>query len=151
MTYLWESGILNKHIINLKKDNEDKDLPAWMWLQKVIKTLGDGGMSSEESNVENNIHCVLWVKNMAWHRKMKQELDVINHQRVLDDDVFVPQGSKPMKRIHAPGNSMSEHSLITGLPKALYNGEWVDGLTGGQVERLNVSNNTFRWMKVVVA
>ncbi|KAG2336323.1 hypothetical protein BDR05DRAFT_1005984 [Suillus weaverae] len=60
-----------EHIINLKKDNEDEDLPAWMWLQKVIKTLGDGGMSSEESDVENDIHCVLWVKNMAWHRKIK--------------------------------------------------------------------------------
>ncbi|KAG1773674.1 hypothetical protein EV702DRAFT_929487, partial [Suillus placidus] len=76
------------HIINLKKDDEDEDLPAWMWLQKVIKTLGDGGMSSEESDVENDIHCVLRVKNMAWRRKIERELDVIDHQRVLDDDVF---------------------------------------------------------------
>ncbi|KIK31968.1 hypothetical protein CY34DRAFT_19401 [Suillus luteus UH-Slu-Lm8-n1] len=140
-----------EHIINLKKDNEDKDLPAWMWLQKVITTLGDGGMSSEESDMENDIHCVLRVKNMAWCRKIERELDVIDHQRVLDDDVFTPQGSKPMKRIHAPGNSMSERSPVTGLPKALYVSEWVDGLTGGQVERLNVSNDTFRWMKVAVA
>ncbi|KAG1725153.1 uncharacterized protein EDB91DRAFT_1254889 [Suillus paluster] len=54
-----------EHIIKLK-DDEDDDLPAWMWLQKLIKTLGDGGMSSEESNVENNVQCVLRVKNMAW-------------------------------------------------------------------------------------
>jgi hypothetical protein len=148
--YIRRAKIL-EHIINLKKDDEDEDLPAWMWLQKVIKTLGDGGMSSEESDVENNIHCVLRVKNMAWRRKIERELDVIDHQRVLDDDVFAPQGSKPMKRIRAPGNSMSERSPITGLPKALYDGEWVDGLTGGQMERLNVSNDTFRWMKVAVA
>jgi hypothetical protein len=148
--YIRRAKIL-EHIINLKKDDEDEDLPAWMWLQKVIKTLGDGGMSSEESDVENDIHCVLRVKNMAWRRKIERELDVIDHQRVLDDDVFAPQGSKPMKRIRAPGNSMSERSPITGLPKALYDGEWVDGLTGGQMERLNVSNDAFRWMKVAVA
>jgi hypothetical protein len=88
---------------------------------------------------------------MAWRRKIERELDFIDHQRVLDDDVFAPQGSKPMKRIRAPGNSMSERSPITGLPKALYDGEWVDGLTGGQMERLNVSNDAFRWMKVAVA
>ncbi|KAG2053517.1 hypothetical protein BDR06DRAFT_1008657 [Suillus hirtellus] len=133
--YIHRAKIL-EHIINLKKDNEDEDLPAWMWLQ---------------NDVENDIHCVLRVKNMAWHRKIKQELDVIDHQRVLDDDVFMPQGSKPMKRIRTPSNLMSERSPIIGLPKALYDGEWVDGLTGGQVERLNGSNDTFRWMKVAVA
>ncbi|KAG1726854.1 hypothetical protein EDB19DRAFT_1914474 [Suillus lakei] len=119
--YIHRAKIL-EHIINLKMDNEDEDLPAWMWLQKVIKTLGDGGMSSEESDVENDIHCVLRVKNMAWRHKIERELDVIDHQRVLDDDVFVPQA----------------RSL--DYLKALYDGEWVDGLTGGQMERLNVSN-----------
>ncbi|KAG1774927.1 hypothetical protein EV702DRAFT_933817, partial [Suillus placidus] len=36
--YIRRAKIL-EHIINLKKDDEDEDLPAWMWLQKVIKTL----------------------------------------------------------------------------------------------------------------
>ncbi|KAG1875741.1 hypothetical protein F4604DRAFT_1540496, partial [Suillus subluteus] len=75
------------HIIKLK-DDEDDDLPAWMWLQKLIKTLGDGGMSSEESDVENDVQCVLRVKNMAWRHGIERELNVIDHQRVLDDDVF---------------------------------------------------------------
>ncbi|KAG1828000.1 hypothetical protein EV424DRAFT_1537001 [Suillus variegatus] len=150
--YIRRAKILQK-VIELKKDaeDEDEDLPAWMWLQNLIKTLGDGGMSSEESDVENNVQCVLRVKNMAWRRGIERELNVIDQQRVLDDEIFAPQGSKPMKRIRAPGNSTSLWSPVTGLPKALYNGEWFDGLTGGQVERLDISNETLRWMKVAVA
>ncbi|KAG1720019.1 hypothetical protein EDB19DRAFT_1836269 [Suillus lakei] len=147
-----KAKILQK-VIELKKDaeDEDEDLPAWMWLQNLIKTLGDGGMSSEESDVENNVQCVLQVKNMAWHRRIERELNVIDQQRVLDDEIFAPQGSKLMKRIHAPSNSTSLRSPVTGLPKALYNGEWFNGLTGGQVERLDISNETLQWMKVAVA
>ncbi|KAG1719950.1 uncharacterized protein EDB91DRAFT_1257275 [Suillus paluster] len=148
--YLHRAKVLEQ-VIELKKDGEDEDLPAWHWLQKLIKMLGDGGMSSEESDIENNIKCVLWVKNMAWCHGIEQELNIINNQRVLDDEIFAPQGSKPMKRIHTSGNLTTVWNLVTGLPKALYNGRWFDGLTGGQVERLNVSDETFRWMTVGVA
>ncbi|KAG1724418.1 hypothetical protein EDB19DRAFT_1599542, partial [Suillus lakei] len=67
---------------NLKKDGEDDNLPAWQWLQKLIQTLGDGGMSLEESDIENNVKCVLRVKNMAWCRRIEQELNIIDNQRV---------------------------------------------------------------------
>ncbi|KAG1724525.1 uncharacterized protein EDB91DRAFT_1025115, partial [Suillus paluster] len=75
-------------VIELKKDGEDDDLPAWQWLQKLVKTLGDGGMSSEESDIENDVECVLRVKNMAWRRGIERELNIINNQRVLDDEIF---------------------------------------------------------------
>ncbi|KAG1756966.1 hypothetical protein EDB19DRAFT_1607172, partial [Suillus lakei] len=70
------------------KDGEDNDLPAWQWLQKLVKMLGDGGMSSEESDIENDVKCVLRVKNMAWHRGIERELNIIDNQRVLDDEIF---------------------------------------------------------------
>ncbi|KAG2739433.1 hypothetical protein P692DRAFT_20755900 [Suillus brevipes Sb2] len=132
--YTRRATILQK-VIELKKEDEDDDLPAWQWLQKLIKTLGDDGMSSEESDIENDVECVLRVKNMTWRRGIERELSVIDNQRVLDDDIFAPQGSKPMKRIRAPGNSTTLRSPVTGLPKALYDAKWIDGLTKGQVER----------------
>ncbi|KAG1722108.1 uncharacterized protein EDB91DRAFT_1021654, partial [Suillus paluster] len=81
-------SVLLEQVIELKKDGEDDDLPAWQWLQKLVKTLGDGGMSSEESDIENDVECVLRVKNMAWHRGIERELNIINNQRVLDDEIF---------------------------------------------------------------
>jgi hypothetical protein len=148
--YTHRATILQK-VIELKKEDEDDDLPAWQWLQKLIKTLGDDGMSSEESDIENDVECVLRVKNMTWRRGIEQELSVIDNQRVLDDDIFAPQGSKPMKRICAPGNLTTLRSPVTGLPKALYDTKWIDGLTKGQVERLDVSSEIFRWMTVAIA
>ncbi|KAG1818529.1 uncharacterized protein BJ212DRAFT_1479536 [Suillus subaureus] len=65
--YLHRAKALEQ-VIKLKKDGEDDNLPAWQWLQKLVKMLGDRGMSSEESDIENDIECVLWVKNMAWCR-----------------------------------------------------------------------------------
>ncbi|KAG2092399.1 hypothetical protein BD769DRAFT_1370991, partial [Suillus cothurnatus] len=46
--------------------SQSPDNCAWQWLQQLVKTLGEGGMSSEESDVENDIRTVLRVKNMVW-------------------------------------------------------------------------------------
>ncbi|KAG2108813.1 hypothetical protein DEU56DRAFT_920450 [Suillus clintonianus] len=89
--YLRRAKVLEQ-VIELKKDGEDDDLPAWQWLQKLVKTLGDGGMSSEESDIENDVECVLRVKNMAWRRGIERELNIIDNQRVLDNDIFSAPG-----------------------------------------------------------
>ncbi|KAG2059883.1 hypothetical protein BDR06DRAFT_967448 [Suillus hirtellus] len=36
-----------EQIIELKKDGEDENLPAWQWLQNLIKMLGDGGQEHD--------------------------------------------------------------------------------------------------------
>ncbi|KAG2114202.1 uncharacterized protein F5147DRAFT_536318, partial [Suillus discolor] len=73
---------------NQISDENREDLPAWQWLQQLVKTLGEGGMSSEESDTENQIETVLRVKNMVWRRAIEQELDIVDHQRLMDDDIF---------------------------------------------------------------
>jgi hypothetical protein len=78
-------------------------------------------------------------------------MDIINHQRLVDDDIFAPQCSKPMKQIRAAGNLTTFRVQVDGLPKVLYNEVWLTGLTKHQVERLMISEEPFKWMKVVVA
>jgi hypothetical protein len=78
-------------------------------------------------------------------------MDIIDHQRLVDDDIFAPQGSKPMKRICAAGNPTTSRAQVDGLPKVLYNEVWLAGLTKRQVERLTISEEPFKWMKVAVA
>ncbi|KAI5985427.1 hypothetical protein EDC04DRAFT_2913756 [Pisolithus marmoratus] len=56
--YECQKLILN-HITALKSDTYDDDLPSWQWLGCLIKTLGEHGMSSEESAVENGVENVL--------------------------------------------------------------------------------------------
>jgi hypothetical protein len=140
-----------KHLVEQKSDQKDEDLPAWQWLQRLVKILGDGGMSSEESDVENEFECVLRVKNMGWQREIERELNIVDHQRMLDDDIFAPQGSKPLKRIRAPGNPKTTRKPTTGLPEIFYNSKWLAGLSEREVEGLEITNEMFKWMKVVVA
>lgn len=107
-------------------------------------------MSSEESDVENEFECVLRVKNMGWRRGIERELDIVDRQRLLDDDIFSPRGSKPLKRIRAPGNPMTSREPIVGLSEILYDSKWLAGLTERVVERLEITKEKFQWMKVVV-
>ncbi|KAI6136019.1 hypothetical protein F5141DRAFT_1208407 [Pisolithus sp. B1] len=54
------------YVIQLRMEVSDDDLTAWKWLQHLVKTLGEQGMSSKESAVENEIERVLHVKRMEW-------------------------------------------------------------------------------------
>ncbi|KAF8833243.1 hypothetical protein BDN67DRAFT_986157 [Paxillus ammoniavirescens] len=51
--------VLLDHIIKLKTEGNKDDTDAWRWLQKLVETLGEHGMSSEESDVENEVEEVL--------------------------------------------------------------------------------------------
>jgi len=77
-------------IITIKSEDLHDDLLSWKWLQRLIKTLGEDGMSSEESSVENSVTNVLRVKNMDWRRNIEKELEIIDLQRVIDKDIFSP-------------------------------------------------------------
>jgi hypothetical protein len=147
--YLRRAMVL-EHLVKYKTNEDEEDAPGWQWLQRLVGTLGERGMSSEESDVENDIETVLRVKNMTWRCAIECELDIIDHQRIVDDDIFAPQGSKPMKQIRSAGNPTTSRAEVDGLPEALYNKEWLAGLTLRQVERLSISDERFRWMKVAV-
>ena len=142
--------VLN-HIIAIKSEDLNDDLPSWKWLQHLIKTLGEDGMSSEESSVENSVMSILRVKNMNWQRNIEKELEIIDLQWVIDKDIFSPQGSRPLPRKCALDNPVTSQDLVVGLPKVLYDGLWMSELNGQQKESLKISDEKFLWMKVVVA
>ncbi|KAI6117063.1 hypothetical protein EDD16DRAFT_1896224 [Pisolithus croceorrhizus] len=138
-------------MVKSKSEAQDDDLQSWKWLRSLIKTLGEHGMSSEESSVENGVENVLRVKNMPWRRNIDRELEIVDFQRLLDTDIFSPQGSKPLTRKCSPDNPSTTCDVVKALPLALYDGAWFAQLTEHQIEALNVPQQTFSWMKVVVA
>ncbi|KAI6145976.1 hypothetical protein BKA82DRAFT_4016137 [Pisolithus tinctorius] len=137
-------------MVKLKSEVQDDDIQSWKWLQHLIKTLGEHGMSSEESSVENGVENILRVKNMPWRRNIDQELEIRDFQCILDTDVFSPQGSKPLTHKCAPDNPSTTCSAAKALPLALYNGAWIAHLTKCEIEALDVPQQTFPWMKVVI-
>ncbi|KAI6168537.1 hypothetical protein EDD17DRAFT_1750077 [Pisolithus thermaeus] len=136
-------------IITMKSEVPDDDLHSWQWLQCLIKSLGEHGMSSEESSVENGIENVLQVKKMEWQKNIDKELEIIDLQQILNKDIFCLQGAKPLPRKHAPDNPTSSQAPVTALPMALYNEEWILQLTEHQRESLKISKEPFPWMKII--
>ncbi|KAI6111349.1 hypothetical protein F5141DRAFT_1063649 [Pisolithus sp. B1] len=115
-------------------------LKNWKWLQHLINTLGDHGMSLEESSqVENS------VKN----KNIDQELEIIDLQQVLNKDIFCSQGRKPLPRKHAPDNPASSWAPVMALPMTLHDDRWILQLTEHQRESLKILKESFPWMKIV--
>ena len=69
------------------------EIKIWEWLNKVLDFFGVDGMSSEESEEENN-RTVFWVKIMYWRRDMVKYLDLIDAQRQQVPGLFSNAGSK---------------------------------------------------------
>ncbi|KAI6106844.1 hypothetical protein EV401DRAFT_1892351 [Pisolithus croceorrhizus] len=85
-----------ENLAKLKVEENKDDADAWKWLKDLTTTLGKHGMSSEESGIKNEVEVVLHVKTLPWHRSVERELDLIDLQRLLDDDIFAPQGAQPL-------------------------------------------------------
>ncbi|KAI6101987.1 hypothetical protein EDD16DRAFT_1716311 [Pisolithus croceorrhizus] len=136
-------------IVAMKSETSNDDLGSWKWLQRLINTLGEHGMSSEESSVENGIENVLRVKKLEWWRNIDKELEIVDLQHVLDKDIFCSQGSKPLPRKRAPNNPISSQVPVVGLPMALYDDMWILQLMERRRESLEILKVPFPWMKLV--
>jgi hypothetical protein len=52
--------------------------------------LGEHRLSSEESDVENEVEQVLHIKHVVWHCSIECELDFLDLQCIVDVDMFAP-------------------------------------------------------------
>jgi len=120
-------------------------LKLWEWLRTLLQWLGTDGMSSEDSSIEG-FEKVYRVKILIWHRNIDQYLDLIDGERHIPDDKFAEAGSKPIQHIQHSGNMESIRNPASGLPRTLYNEEWLKDVDEYAQLELNVSQEQFQWM-----
>jgi hypothetical protein len=128
----------------LEVDEDFVDL--WTWLGNVLEELGQEGMSSDESDVENETETIYRPKTMPWRRKMDKELDLIDASR-FKQKVFGKQGSKPVRRYRHPDNPVSTREPVEGLPRSFYDDDWFNH-RAGRDRILQISLVDFPWMTV---
>jgi len=124
----------------------------WEWLKEVILRLGIDGMSSEESDVDQNavgVEVAIYrVKILAWRRKMDDELALIDQARKYAVKNG-PRGTRPVDRRRSNINAASSRSPVPGLPEALYDSNWLSTRTREYKElTLKVTKEEFRWLKL---
>jgi hypothetical protein len=142
-------NILEK-VIDLKKSEDAPDTPIWEWLRRLIKTLGEDGTSSDESEVDEQTGSTIYrVHKMPWRRNVDFEISMIDKLRFHDKDLFSNKGSKPSPRLRSDRNQDSlRKTPPKGLPKAVYNSEWVAKQSRKDKRKLEISKKPFEWMSL---
>jgi hypothetical protein len=135
-------------VIDIKESEGASDIPIWRWLRQLIKTLGEEGTSSDESEVDEQTgHTLYRVHKMPWRRNIDFEISMIDKLRFHDKDLFPKKGSKPQPRSRSDRNQDSSRKTPPkGLPKAVYNSEWLAKQSQRDKGRLEISKLRFGWM-----
>jgi hypothetical protein len=135
-------------VIDIKDYEHASDTPIWKWLRQVIKALGEEGTSSDESEVDEQMgHTIYHVHKMPWRRNIDFELSMIDKLRFQDKDLFPNKGSKPLPRSRSNRNKdSSQKRPPVGLPKPLYNSEWIAKQSRRDLRALAISKSPFEWM-----
>lgn len=123
------------------------DVPLWEWIVLLLLTLTEDGMSSDESEIdEQTLEERLRVNVLPWRRGgIKSHMILLDNQRTADADLYSKKGSKPMQRERG-GGGRSTREPCEGWPKSIYDAEWLSSQT--HPESLNISSKKFSWFRV---
>jgi len=115
----------------------------------MLERLGMDGMSSDDTDNTDPVRTVYRVRVLEWRGNVERELDIIDMMRLEGEDVFAPQGSKPVPRQRGLGNAVSRRDPVPCLPESFYNSEWLRRKDEGWKERvLCVSKEQFQWLEI---
>ncbi|KAJ6569320.1 hypothetical protein B0H19DRAFT_1066076 [Mycena capillaripes] len=130
--------------IRMKRDEGIAgDIETWVRLLELLEHLGEQGMSSEEEDeveVDDAKVVIYKVKLCIW-----REPELVKYFRFVDAQTALfkkhQRGPTPASRIRsgAPGSAKAPR----GLPKSLYNPEWLKKLTPACRKELKVSKEAF--------
>jgi hypothetical protein len=134
-------------VIDIKESEHASDTPIWKWLRQLMKTLGEEGTSSDESEVDEQTGFTIYnVRKVPWRRNIDFEISMIDKLRFNDKELFSNRGSKPSPRTRSNRNQNSSRMPPKGLPKAVYNSEWIANRRDKR--KLGISKEPFEWMSL---
>ena len=104
----------------------------------VLDCLGTGGMSSDESDVDELGHSVYQAKNMIWRDQsiLRKLMDIDSYRNITNAYGNTRAGNPPRRRLHRGGQETSRKA-IPGLPINFYDQSWYASLTPGHKRELD--------------
>jgi hypothetical protein len=139
-------------MLSIKAAEKAADTEIWKWLKELMNRLGEDGMSSEESDVEdgpNGPHSVYRVKKLKWRRDIEQELAIIDALR-FKSGIFTERGAQPVARTRTRNNPTSDREAPKGWPRSLYDRDWFNEKDEEYRQlTLHIPEEDFKWMKVI--
>jgi hypothetical protein len=121
-----------------QEEFETEETILWRNNYMILDCLGAGGMSSDESDVDELGHSVYRAKNMIWRDQsiLRKLTDIDSHRNITNAYGNTRAGNPPRRRLHRGGQETSRKA-IPGLPINFYDGNWYASLTPGQKRELD--------------
>lgn len=140
-----------------EEPGDSPDVQRLLFMRDVLERLGKNGMSSDESDEDDDGHPLFRVNYLYWRRDITSWLDRIDEDnRHLDTNPYVAHaGAQPVRRLRRDGEdsieNASQRKPVRMLPICLYDADWYarQGVTD-ELRRLNVraSDEEFLWLDV---
>jgi hypothetical protein len=128
-------------------DCADGEAPIWKWLKTVVETLGHEGMSSDESEPEEDDMDITYrVKLTPWRRVIDKELTIIDSARKFSSG-FARSGAKPVRRIR-DHKLLSTRPPVKGLPRSFYDDWWIQS-DKKRILMVEAASTHFKWMNLI--
>ncbi|KDR78694.1 hypothetical protein GALMADRAFT_1364983 [Galerina marginata CBS 339.88] len=141
-----------KRTIERKRDEGATDIAIWEWLETLVTQLGPEGMSSDESDIDDNTGTeVLYVRSLNWRRSAEKELDFIDKQRRTDRELFSNKGSKPTLRLRKSGYGNTRRNPPKGKSKSLFDKHFLANYKNAKSLKLKKGDGeTLQWLNIGV-
>lgn len=137
----------------MKKENKTGDLKVWEWVLMVLEQYGVEGVSSDESGIED-MQVICRPKFMPWRRDISLILQKLEWERIKPGQtIYANKGQTPRKQVRLRSNTKSKRPPPIGLPRALYNPEYLAARDPDYVRnKLCVDDDSeFVWKRITEA
>lgn len=111
--------------IRRKKRHRDADLWTWEWLKELLINLGEQGMSSDESDVDNQGRAYFCVKKLPWRAPIEGQLTMIDNRRAQEKSELNRRGAVPLMRLRNRNAVFSERPPPQKLPQGVFDKHWL--------------------------
>lgn len=136
--------------MDCKEQEHAPDVKNWKWLQSVLVTLGEDGMSSEDSDTDGHIEVIYRQRIMYWRRDIEEELRLIDQEHRRLGQTQSRRGAKLAPRRRGIGNQRSDRDPVKKLPLCFYDEKWISSKSDKYIERtLKPSTESFKWRELM--
>jgi hypothetical protein len=130
-------------VIRKKMHYQEPDLWAWKWLKELLRNLGEQGMSSDETEVDNQGRTYFSIKKLPWRARVECQLKMIDDRRMQERSELNRKGAVPTTRLRTNNAVASERSPPQKRPKGVFDKHWLQECPVQDVRKLRISNEEF--------
>jgi len=114
---------------------------AWLILLRMIDDLTMNGMSSDESDLDDDKRPIYRVRKRSWRAKVITEWMIVidDFMNTTDSSGHIRAGNPPRKRVRSNDAPVSRRDPTVGCPKNYYRNEFLKNLNNRALKELKVA------------